>query len=236
LRHPEGTPRAPLTQAARDDRGRGSDCTMANEEIDEGAGATQSGPAPEEWPAPKRIPPLDELDSKRILALMVRAMSGSQPFVADALGYQHFVNLVRVTDKAVREYELGRQAAEEFVEGMLHGTFSPYFKAIDHFENCVGAAYRAILYIDRLRRLGAETDIETTLLLKVRAKFGVIRGRIEHNDEDIAQGKVKRGSPPFLVLEATGLRFGEERLDYVDLATQVRRITNIVAKLMLQGR
>ena len=57
-----------------------------------------------------------------------------------------FMNFSRLTDKALREYDAARPSCWTIIpphDGELR--ISPYLRAIDHMENCVGAAARAVL-------------------------------------------------------------------------------------------
>jgi hypothetical protein len=185
-----------------------------------------------DWPMPVGIPSLEDLNSKNILDLTLRSLMGQHPLPGRTLGSKHFANFVRVVDKAVREYEYGRLAAGEFVDHMDEGRLSAYFRSLDHFESCVGAAYRALSYCDRLRRFGEPVVLGKRRIASARESLRVLRDRIEHADQDIAQGSGVVNEVPFLVLTNGRIVFGNDDMSYSELAEILRLSVSVVNHLM----
>jgi len=59
-----------------------------------------------------------------------------------------------------------------------------------------------------------------------------VRNRIEHGDEDIAQGRVPINSVPFLMLLEDKIVVGDEALSYPDLAVMIRFLVDFVGVLL----
>jgi hypothetical protein len=52
--------------------------------------------------------------------------------------------LIRRTAAAIAEYELGRTALEEYLDGTARQLVSPYFRALRHFEAAAASTYQAL--------------------------------------------------------------------------------------------
>lgn len=66
-----------------------------------------------------------------------------------------FMNLTRLVDKALREYDASRDALTRYVnppDDQLRT--SGYVIAVDHMENCISAAHRAVVITETLRARG----------------------------------------------------------------------------------
>ena len=61
-----------------------------------------------------------------------------------------FMNFCRLTDKALREYDAARAELLLFVSNR-GPRINPYLRAVDHMENCVSAAHRAVLNAQALQ-------------------------------------------------------------------------------------
>jgi hypothetical protein len=190
-------------------------------------------PAMENWPEPGDIPSLDELSPLATVNLLLRELVGLGPFNGDLLGRRHFINLVRVTEKALREYQFGHVACEEFRADGSAGRFSPYFRAIDNFESCIGAIYRSLLYLERLRRLGVSVlPFTASGLSAATASVRAMRDRIEHGDQDIAQGRIHPNADFILALRPGRMCLGDRELSYLEPSEIIRKAADAVDVLM----
>jgi len=93
------------------------------------------------------MPSVDHMFNKNILNVnLERIFTGNQriPTRRELRGI--FVNLVRLTDKALREYDAARAELIRYVD-VYESSFAigPYVRAIDHMENCIDTSYRAVL-------------------------------------------------------------------------------------------
>ena len=143
-----------------------------------------------------RMPSLSDLESslrgKRFLGKMMGVHGPSTP-----RGLQIADGYVRLVEKTILEYESSRK---EMLSFMVDGTFDSYCRAQDHFETCVQSLHRAIIYLDRLRRMGLRQSDGTTFVPRpselevlnqgVIRQVGDIRDACEHLDKDIISGKI----------------------------------------------
>ena len=105
-----------------------------------------------------------------------------------------FMNFSRLTDKALREYDAARAELLLYVsphDGPLRIT--PYLRAIDHMENCVSAAHRAVLNAQALQenKIGRSAP---RLTPRQEDRLAYLRNAIEHSDEKLL-GKKSRQEP-----------------------------------------
>jgi hypothetical protein len=102
------------------------------------------------------MPSVDHLSNKSSLnVLLDRALSGQLAGVPrDMTLIGLFTNFARLTDKALREYDAARAELLLYLEPSEGLRTSPYLRAIDHMENCIGAAHRAVLNATALRENG----------------------------------------------------------------------------------
>jgi hypothetical protein len=173
-----------------------------------------------------KMPDLSTLPDKQMLNVALDALFGGarkprHPTSAPELGL--WMNFVRLTDKAVREYEAARSEAGTYVNRPNNNTMSPMFRAIDHLENCIDATHRAILNQGRLRTAGfgrgapQATGRQATLIR-------LVRNTVEHMDERLANSKLKAGQPVALVPSDTGVTVGALFLPYRDLASCIAKL------------
>lgn len=103
------------------------------------------------------MPSVDHMFNQGMLnVLLDRAFTGLPPKLpCEFAEVGLFINLVRLIDKSLREYDAARFELMDYLSG--RGTegaglrTSPYIRAIDHIENLISALARAINCIDRLR-------------------------------------------------------------------------------------
>ena len=142
------------------------------------------------------FPSIEDLEgslrSKRQLGKMLGVHGPRKPLSSQiADGY------VRLTEKAIIEYSMARDRLTAF---LANGVADDYFRAQDHFETCVNAIHRAILYLDRLRRLGLRKSDRSPFIPRprdleilsdsVRSRVRDFRDASEHLDNDIIDGKL----------------------------------------------
>jgi hypothetical protein len=174
------------------------------------------------------VPPVDHLSNKGTLnVLLDRAFSGLPAGLPpDRTMFGLFMNFLRLTDKALREYDAARAELLLYVsphDGELR--VSPYLRAVDHMENCVGAATRAVLNAKALRdnKIGRSGPRLTD---RQDQRLTYLRNVIEHSDEKLLGLKKFKNSPPFdkvdpysLRLANTSMVIGKNVLTYKELVS-----------------
>ena len=132
-------------------------------------------------------------------------------------------NLVRLSDRAVREYH---RAAEAFTEwGTLPPMhLKPFWKGISSLEGCINATHRANLHARHIRRSIPEAEIEV-LPEHLRQRLTGVRDGIEHVDEHLKGGKLQSGVSAMTLRPGRDImEIGNKSMTYVDLADCVRNM------------
>ncbi|MFL6181190.1 MAG: hypothetical protein ACJ73J_02680 [Actinomycetes bacterium] len=140
-----------------------------------------------------------------------------------------FTNFVRLTDKALREYDAARAELLSYLEHSEWLQTGHYLRAIDHMENCASAIHRAVLNSSALRqhkigRSGPQlTDRQETRLRE-------LRNAIEHSDEKLL-GKQYRNSPPFASREPYSLRLANTSMVIGGWVLTYRELVSVMTKM-----
>ncbi|MGH3220782.1 MAG: hypothetical protein ACRDPY_19145 [Streptosporangiaceae bacterium] len=177
------------------------------------------------------MPPVDHLSNKGTLNFLLdRAFSGIPAGLPpDRTMVGLFMNFSRLTDKALREYDAARAELLLYVsphDGLLRTT--PYLRAIDHMENCVSAAHRAVLNARALQanKIGRAAP---RLTPRQEQRLAYLRNAIEHSDEKLL-GKEHGKSPAFdkpdpysLRLANTCMVIGKNVLTYKELVSAMTK-------------
>jgi hypothetical protein len=183
------------------------------------------------------MPSLDHLEislrSKRDLGklLGVHAQpSGRARQIAD--GY------VRLVEKAILEY---KEARSNLIAFLADGTADHLHRAQDHFESCIQALHRALIYFDRLRNFGYKRQDGTPFIPRprelevlretVRKPVRDMRNALEHLDNDILDGTLPEDSPagPHLGWDIATL--GAHKLLYADVTRWIEQLHEFAAVL-----
>jgi hypothetical protein len=177
------------------------------------------------------MPSVDHLSNKSSLnVLLDRALSGQLAGVPrDMTLIGLFTNFARLTDKALREYDAARAELLLYLEPSEGLRTSPYLRAIDHMENCIGAAHRAVLNATALRENGVGRGAPRLTALR-EERLRNVRHAVEHADEKLLGKQKYKKSPPFskyepysLRLANTSLVIGNYYLNYRDLVTAMTK-------------
>lgn len=143
-----------------------------------------------------------------------------------------WTNFVRLTDKALLEYDAARAELLEFLNPPGDGThrLSPYLRAIGHLENCISATHRAVLDAQALQANGVGRAAPG-LTERQERRLRDLRNTIEHTDERLvgAKGKPKAvvfqpGEPFTLRLANRGMVLGADRLSYKELVADMAKL------------
>lgn len=177
------------------------------------------------------MPPVDHLSNKGMYNVVLdRHFAG---FPAKVRGHREsvglFVLLARLTDKALREYDAARAELLDHVplDGDLR--IGPYLRAVDHMENCVGAAWRAALSAKALRERGIGRAAPR-LTEGQHKRLTFFRNAFEHADERLPGTTKNRKIPQFAALDPYSIRLantsmviGSEVLNYKELVSAISK-------------
>jgi hypothetical protein len=179
------------------------------------------------------MPDLSELSENTMLTALLLALTGEEP-ITGTPGRPLYLNIVRLSDKAVMEYEAARKSLTEFASQRAFGVWSPLFRGVDHLENCITALARALLYVKALRSelVVSLPEINTAVAENIRR----LRHRVEHTDEDIVQGKLAEGHAPFLEAASDRVYLREVEVTFDELVDTIRQVDAVVQALVQSGQ
>jgi hypothetical protein len=177
------------------------------------------------------MPDVDGLSNKSSLnVLLDRVFSGLPAGLPpDRTLVGLFMNLARLSDKALREYDAARAEVQLYLAPHAGLRTSPYLRAIDHMENCVSATHRAVLNAKALRdnRVGRAGPRLTD---RQEQRLAWVRNAIEHSDEKLLGKQKFKKSPPFdqidpysLRLANTSMVIGKDHLTYKELVSAMEK-------------
>jgi hypothetical protein len=132
------------------------------------------------------LPTVEHLSNRSLTnVLLDRALSGTPACLPpDRMLISLFINFMRLTDTALREYDAARAELPNFVapEDWLPTKF--YLRAIDRRENCISALHRAVLNGRALRKnkIGRAGQ---RLTERQEHRLAYVRNAIEHSDEKV---------------------------------------------------
>jgi hypothetical protein len=179
---------------------------------------------------------VDHLSNKGILnVLLDRSLSGQPAGIPSGWSLVAlFTNFVRLTDKALREYDAARAEVVLYLEPTEGMRTSPYIRAVDHMENCVSATHRAVLNAIALQAQGVGKKAPR-LTPRQHARLRDVRHAIEHSDERIVGPQSRRQCSPFkrgesfsLRLANTSMVIGQHVLRYADLVSAMSKMHKTV--------
>lgn len=147
-----------------------------------------------------------------------------------------FTNLVRLTDKALREYDAARFELIDYLLGrqdpqVSGARTSPYIRAVDHMENVVSAVVRAMNSLLALRRHGYGHD-GPRLPRRPREVITSFRDMMEHADDRLTMptpgGRSRRqlapDQPYALRLENKSMTLGDLTIRYEEVVQLLRTL------------
>lgn len=177
------------------------------------------------FPSPKieyHLPPLDDLFANNMANVSLERLFGGPRGPVEYPYFNMWMNLVRLTDLSIRQYETSRKALDAYREGAYEHRLSPFYDAINGLEETVVATYRATLNSKRLEpviphRLLEPTKRQAQLLKQVRH-------HIQHMDEKLERGAVRQGEIHLLAPTTKSLVIGPKQLHYRDLASVITKM------------
>jgi hypothetical protein len=178
------------------------------------------------------MPDVSDLFNMNTLNVLLDAQLGG-PGNREPRAYPYrglWLNLVRLTDKALREYDAARAELLDYSSSIGSRHFSPVFRAVDHLENCIGATHRAVLNARALRVAGFAKDSPMPTAGQ-EDRLRLVRNRIEHAEERLVDGRIKPAQFHALRPFDHRVDIGDQRLTYRDLERCIRRMYAIIEKM-----
>jgi len=184
-----------------------------------------------------QMPSLSDLDAslrgKRELGRILGVHGPSTP-----RGLQIADGYVRLVEKTIIEYESSRREMLSFMAG---GVLDSYFRAQDHFETCLQALHRAIIFLDRLRRLGIRRADGTPFVPRprdlevlnegVRSRVRDIRDACEHLDEDIINGRIPEDAEVAIHLGWECAKLADKEICYHEISKWIIQLHQFAVPL-----
>ncbi len=158
-------------------------------------------------------------------------------------GQAQYLNLVRLVDKTVREYEHARQYFQEYV-GSGNKT-SLFMRCVDHMENCIDSLHRVFLHLEGLKaslyleqqsctdnpvpHISRKTIPNKSAQRRVKR----IRRAMQHMDERISQGRAGRDKAPIgLLTKSDSIELDEEEIYFTELASWIEQLYKATEQLV----
>jgi hypothetical protein len=163
---------------------------------------------------PKELPDLSDLEPVQWSQLALNVLCGHPH--ADMSGPWSrlwLVNITRVMDKSVIEYQAARTASLDFARTFPSNRISPYYRAVNHFENCINSLVRSYEHGKQLSITGGPPD-----------DLRYLRNAIEHTATRIDDGWYEEGQYAYLDLAETDLRIQDSTMSYERLASLIRSL------------
>ncbi len=155
---------------------------------------------------------------------------------------------VRLTDKALYEYNMARNAVLAQIERKdishplvttIGGT--PFYIVVigNHLETCINATRRALDILDRIIHYrefpffinrAHRKNIE-----RYYKRIKEMRNKLEHIEKEISKDEIKKGQPIFLTIneDASEVKMGDEKLNLISLARVVSNLHKFALELAL---
>ncbi len=170
-----------------------------------------------------KMPDLSSLYSKNMLNLTLDRLVGTDPGPKNHPHQATWVNLVRLADKSLREYEAARNAFAVLQKEIHQGHISPLFLGIDHLENAITATHRAVLHSEVLRAAGWGRAVRTPTT-RQKALLKAMRHHVEHAEDKLHKGQIAQGQPFMITPKERRMSFGKTTLTYLDLARCITKV------------
>lgn len=153
-------------------------------------------------------------------------------------GLQIADGYVRLVEKTLIEYESARK---EMISFMSDGKLDSYFRAQDHIETCLQSLHRAIIYLDRLRRMGLRRADGVPFVPKprdlqvlnegVRSRVRDIRDACEHLDEDIINGRIPKDAEVAIHLGWECAKLADYEICYEEISKWITQLHQFAVPL-----
>jgi hypothetical protein len=180
------------------------------------------------------IPAFVDLDHPQIVVVAAKVfIGGLSPQLSGWHERQLFLNLVRLSDRAIVDFGLAREALLDYIAHRYEGRVSTHFSAISHMEAGITALARCIDFANALARSLVSPPIGKDELPRkaVQDSIRKVRNAIEQTDDALKNGTISSGMAMLHVLddrvELEGTALGWSELDVA-----MRRIHALVKSLI----
>ncbi len=184
-------------------------------------------------PTELHMPSLDHLT--RNLGTLFLNVNLARGGPRDDLLRRHFVNVVRLVDLCVSEYEIARG----HLEGSLpdgKNRLEELLRSVDHLELCVITVRRAMNAMESVVRHKGGPAIPRIARRALQAFEGPllsIRGAVVHVEEEISKGNIEQGQSHALLVSADGrtASIGKHTISLRDLGLAIERLHELAQTL-----
>jgi len=188
-------------------------------------------------PLPKtcKMPDLSPLTEKKAVgSYLLSSLVGSNSNLGpNFILYRKL--FVRLADKAIYEYSIVREAVIDQINDKDGGIY--IVPIINHLENCINALRRLFCLFKYIKSVKQNYFfIDRNLRRSIDIKFHQIKGLrnlIEHMDEKILKGGIKKGQTIALDIseDASEIMIGDIRLSTTDLSNLIKSFYAIAQDL-----
>ena len=182
------------------------------------------------------IPDLSELPGN-IPSMVADVVGGGGPQarVPSALWRSY----IRLIDKAVMEYQMARQEFADLTADEGSGPrIKPYFRIVDHFENCLNTLNRAIRIAQKFTVMANDTAPITLFeqsVFKESSRIREFRNAIEHVDGKVLGNQIKEGENIFIKINPEYIMLMQVNISYNELAEWIRQLYRL-ARVLAEKR
>jgi hypothetical protein len=194
------------------------------------------------WP-PERcdMPDLSDLHGNLTFDYFLNRYFRRAGLQMEGSGQAQFLNLVRLVDKTLLEYESARQYLQQYVDS--DNRTSLFMRCVDHMENCIDSLNRAFahleglktsLHYERSRTSQPMPQIDRQEIPSARNKKRIndIRDAIQHMDDRISKGRAGADTAPIgLNVKSDSIELDNEEIYFDELAHWVRQVYAVTERL-----
>lgn len=202
--------------------------------------------AESEWPPTRNgMPDLGEFTDDRFQRYVL-ACSWEDAGWLTAEEHWLTANLSRLVDKSIREYRAASECLDAFVAD--RATPRPEFlgpaetvsvaaqreimRAVDHLENCIDAARRALRFVHTNAFRAATKSAVPELITELNRPIRGIRDAIQHAERDLDKGKVEPGDPVFVAVTSDAAYLGGEVVLFGELGALISVLWLFVSEVI----
>jgi hypothetical protein len=188
------------------------------------------------------MPDLSHLNNYLIGSYFLNRVLGGAGFQTPDRSRAFFLNLVRLTDKTLGEYEETRTHLQRYVDSP--NKTSLLLKCTGHMENCIDSLHRLFKHASKLRNrlhtLEKETgqpvpklDWKKLPKKKETDRIEHIRHAIQHMDDRISEGKAGEGiSYIGLHVMSDSIELEDEIIYHRELAAWTQQVHKVAEQLV----
>jgi hypothetical protein len=188
------------------------------------------------------MPDLSNLSATLTIDHSLNLVFGGAGLQMHGPGQAQFLNLVRLVDKTILEYENARQYLQRYVDS--HNKLRLFMRCVDHMENCVDSLNRAFSHLEGLRTsLHREQSRSSEPLPQItredipsstaRKRINDIRDAMQHMDDRISKGRAGRDIAPIgLNVKSDSIELDNEEIYFVELVHWIEQIYAVTERLV----